>query len=176
MNDIKPLTIKPNLFHLFFQLIVGFALTFAAGVIITRQGAMMGGGVGRIVAMVGWLVLALAIAYFVVQLLSGLSHPSLIFDHQGITDNTGVFAWRGTFLPWGQVSGMAVIHSTLILKVKNPPRQRKNALMKQLSREFDANYTIDINLLPAADIAAITVIAKKLDQKTGVWLNLGDQA
>lgn len=174
MNDIKPLTIKPNLFHLFFQLLVGFALVFAAGVIVTRQGAVIGGGVGRTIMIAGWAILAVAIAYFIVQLLSGLSHPSLIFDHEGITDNTAVFAWRGNFLPWEKVSGMAVIHSTLILKVKNPPRQRRNALMKQLSREFDANYTIDINLIAEADLEAIKTIANQLDQKTGVWQHLGE--
>lgn len=176
LNDIKPLSIKPNLFHLLFQLLVGFALSFAAGVIVTRQGAVIGGGTGHIVMIIGWLILAAAIAYFIVQLLSGLSHPSLIFDQRGITDNTAVFAWRGNFLPWERVSGMAVIHSTLILKVKNPPRQRRNALMKQMNREFDANYTIDINLLSAADLESIRVIAKQLDQKTGIWLNLGEQA
>lgn len=175
MNDIKPLTIKPNLFHLVFQLLVGFALVFAAGVIVTRQGAMIAGSAGRGVTIVGWVILAAAIAYFIVQLLSGLSHPSLVFDHQGITDNTAVFAWRGNYLPWERVSGMAVIHATLILKVKNPPHQRRNALMKQMSREFDANYTIDVNLLSAEDLAAIKVIAKQLDQKTGVWLHLGEK-
>ncbi|KRN21470.1 hypothetical protein [Lacticaseibacillus camelliae] len=176
MNDIKPLTIKPNLFHLFFQLLVGFALVFAAGVIVTRQGAVIGGATGQTVMIIGWAILAVGIAYFIVQLLSGLSHPSLIFDHQGITDNTAVFAWRGNYLPWENVSGMAVIHSTLILKVKNPPRQRRNALMKQMSREFDANYTIDVNLISTEDLEAIRTIAKQLDKKTGVWQHLGEDA
>lgn len=71
---------------------------------------------------------------------------------------------------------MAVIHSTLILKVKNPPRQRRNALMKQMSREFDANYTIDVNLISTEDLEAIRTIAKQLDKKTGVWQHLGEDA
>lgn len=178
MQDISPLTIRPSLFHLIFQLLFGGAFAVAACVIILNQGRLQLGAnnatFGAILITLGVFGLALTGLFLVVQGIRKAKQPSLIFDHDGIRDNSNVFTLKSNFLPWSNIRGMAVIHSTLILKVQNPPRQRRNALMKQISREFDANYTIDINLISDAEHAALVQIANTLDRKTGIWRDLGE--
>lgn len=178
MHDISPLTIRASLFHIIFQLFVGGALAFAAFTIILRQGLMQAAArhssLGAILVTIGLIGMILTLVFMVVQGIRKARKPSLVFDYDGILDNSNVFALKPNYLPWSKVRGMAVIHSTLIMKTIDPPRQRKNALMKQLSREFDANYTVDINLISDADHDALVQIAKTLDRKTGVWRNLGD--